>query len=63
MRQHMGIMREDKKRELNELYSQLIFLELGNVWSIVKWTTLCGVMFVTMWDKEYLLCNIRLAII
>ena len=53
---HMRVMRADKKKEFNELYLRLILpqeedtwsMKPGNAWSIVKWTTLCGVMFVTM---------------
>ena len=32
-------------------------------WDIVKWTTIDKVTFVTMWDEEHLLSNIRFAMI
>ena len=47
---HMGIMRLEKKKELSEIYSKLIFLRHGQNWTDVKWTTHWGVTFVTMWD-------------
>ena len=69
--QYMGVMKEEKKRELSEIYSQLIFpkkenewsMEIRTAWDNVKWTTLYGVTFVTMWDEEHLLSNICLAMI
>ena len=69
--QHMGVMTEEEKRKLSEVYSQLIFLEKeiewsmerGTAWNSVKWTTHCGVTIVTMWDKEPLLSNLGHAMI
>ena len=52
---HMGIIKVDKKKELNELYSRLIFPRPGHSWGDVKRTTIWGVILVTMWDKEHLL--------
>ena len=63
VRQHMGVMKVDKKRELSELYTRLIFPLQGNGWADVKWVTHWGVTFVTMWDEEHLLKNIRFAMI
>ena len=63
VRQHMGVMKVDKKRELSELYTRLIFPLQGNGWGDVKWVTPLGVTFVTMWDEEHLLKNIRFAMI
>ena len=36
---HMGVMRLEKKRELSELYTWLIFLRHGQDWINVKRTT------------------------
>ena len=58
VRLHMGVMKDDKKKELSELYAPLIFPQQGNAWSNVKWTTIWGVTLVTMWDEEHLLWNI-----
>ena len=52
-------------------YFQPIFFERKNTWSIelgfgwnfAKWTTICEVTFVAMWDEEHLLINIRFAVI
>ena len=55
---HMGVMRLEKKKELNEIYAKLIFPRQGLNWTDVKWTTHWGVTFVTMWDKDHLLKNI-----
>ena len=60
---HMGVMKVNKKRELNELYTRLIFPLQGNGWADVKWVTHWGVTFVTMWDEEHLLKNIQFAMI
>ena len=60
---HMQSINLEKKRELNELYSKLIFPQQGQNWTDVKWTTLWGVTFVTMWDEEHLLKNIQLKMI
>ena len=38
-------------------------MEPGFGWNIVKWTTIGEVTFVTMWDEEHLLSNIRFAMI
>ena len=67
----MMMLEEEKKRELSEIYSQLIFpkkenewsMEIGIAWDNVKWNTLYGVMFVTMWDEEHLIKNIQFAMI
>ena len=47
---HMRVMRLEKKKELSEIYSKLIFPQQGLNWTDVKWTTHWGVTFVTMWD-------------
>ena len=61
--QHMRVMEVNKKRELSELYTRLIFPLQGNGWDDVKWVTHCGVTFVTMWDEKHLLKNIRFSMI
>ena len=61
--QHMKVMDEKKKLELSELYTKLIFPLQGNSWTDVKWTTKWGVTFVTMWDEDHLMKNIRFAMI
>ena len=60
---HMGVMRAQKKRELQELYLRLIFPRQGQGWDHVPWTTHWGVTYVTMWDEEHLLKNIQFAMI
>ena len=59
----MREMRAKKKKELIELYSRLIFPKQGQDWTDVKWVTHWGVAFVTMWDKDYLIKNIKFAMI
>ena len=61
--QHMRVMEVNKKRELSELYTRLIFPLQGNGWDDDKWITHCGVTFVTMWDEKHLLKNIRFSMI
>ena len=61
VRLHMGVMKYDKKQEMSNLYTRLIFPNLGNSWSNVQWTTHGGVTYVTMWDNEHLLKNIKYA--
>ena len=61
--QHMAIMEVEKKRELGDLYTHLIFPHMNDTWSDVHWTTLWGVTFVTMWDEEHLLKNIQFAML
>ena len=56
-------MDEEKKRELSELYTQLIFPLQGNAWIDVKWTTKWGVTFVTTWDEDCFLKNIWFSMI
>ena len=63
VRLHMGVMKDDKKKELNLLYTRLIFPRQGNAWTNTKWVSLWGVTFVTMWDEEHLLKNIKFAMI
>ena len=60
---HMHEMRTEKKKELGELYSRLIFPRQGQDWTNVKWNTHWGVTFVTMWDKEHLIKSIQFAMI
>ena len=60
---HMGVMRLEKKKELNEIYAKLIFPRQGLNWTDVKWTIHWGVTFVTMWDEEHLLKNIQYAML
>ena len=57
---HMHEMRTEKKKELNELYSRLIFPRQGWDWTR---TTHWGVTFVTMWDKKHLIKNIQFTMI
>ena len=52
--QHMGVMEVEKRRELSDLYTRLIFPQQNHTWSDIKWTTLWGVTFITMWDEEHL---------
>ena len=70
--QHMRVMKDENKEELSGLYSWLIFperrqedwsMQHGNAWDLVKWTTLEGVTFVTTWDNDHLLNNLRYAMI
>ena len=60
---HMREMKAEKKKELIELYSRLIFPKQGQDWTDVKWVTHWGVTFVTMWDKDHLIKNIKFAMI
>ena len=60
---HMRKIRIEKKKELNELYSQLIFPRQGKDLKDVKWTTHWGVTFVTVWDEGHLIKNTRFAMI
>ena len=60
---HMGIMRLEKKKELSEIYSKLVFPRQGLDWTDVKLTTQWGVTFVTMWDEEHLIKNIKFAML
>ena len=60
---HMQVMRPKKNKELSEIYSKLIFPRQGLDWTDVKWTTQWGVTFVTMWDEEHLLKNIKFAML
>ena len=57
--QHMGVMKKDTKRELCNLYTQLIFPMQGHGGINVKWTTVWGVTFIKMWDEEHPLQNIQ----
>lgn len=61
--QHMGVMEVEKRRELSNLYTRLIFPQQNHTWSEIKWTSLWGVTFITMWDEEHLLKNIRFAML
>ena len=61
--QHMGVMPIEKKRELSDLYTRLIFPRQNHTWGDVKWTTLWGVTLVTMWDDDHLLKNIQFAML
>ena len=45
---HMQEMKTEKKKELIELYSRLIFPKQGQDWTDVKWVTHWRVTFVTM---------------
>ena len=58
LNKHMCKMRIEKKKEINELYSQHLFPRQGQNWTDVKWTTHRGVTFVTMWYEEHLIKNI-----
>ena len=60
---HMGVMRVEKKQELQELYLRLIFPRQGQGCDHVPWMTRWGVTYVTMWDEEHLLKNIHFAMI
>ena len=67
----MSVLTKEQKEALNRLYFQHIFRERKKSWSmepyfgwnIVKWTTIDEVTFVTMWDEEHLISNIRFAMI
>ena len=48
---HMHEMRNEKKKEINELYSCHLFPRQGMNWIDVKSTIHWGVTFVTMWDE------------
>ena len=61
--QHMGVMEVEKRRELSDLYTRLIFPRQNHTWSDIKWTTLWGVTFITIWDNEHLLTNIWFAML
>ena len=58
---YMRKMRIEKKKEINELYSQHLFPRQGQNQTYVKWTTHWGVTFVTMWDEEHPIKNIQFA--
>lgn len=60
---HMGVMDYEQKKKTCKIYTQLFFPELDNTWSNVQWVTLQGVTYVTMWDHEHLLRNIKFAMI
>ena len=60
---HMQSMRLEKKRELSNLYSRLMFPQQGQNWTGIKWTTHWGVTFVTMWDEDHLIKNIKFSMI
>ena len=59
----MRVMSFERKRELSESYSKHIFPQQGLNWTDVQWTTHWGVTFVTMWDEEHLMKNIRYAML
>ena len=61
--QQMRVMSLEKKKELSESYSKNIFPQQGLNWIDVQWTTHWGVTFVTMWDEEHLMKNIRYAML
>ena len=61
--QHMRVMDEDKKEELNDLYTCLIFFRQSSTWDDINQTTLWGITFVTIWSHDHLLWNIWLAMI
>ncbi len=52
-------MPEEKKYDLRALYSSMMFPRGGNNWQDVKWTTVWGTTFVTMWDEEHMLQNVK----
>ena len=58
---HMSVMNYDMKKEMSELYTQLLFPNRHSSWSHVKWVTHWGVTYITMWDNEHLLRNIKFA--
>ena len=60
---HMWVMKLEKKREITEIYAKLIFPRQEQEWTNVKWTTQWGVTFVTRWDEEHLLKNIKFAML
>ena len=45
------------------MYVELLFPGPSNFWSKVKWTTNMGVPYITMWDNNHLLRNIKFVII
>ena len=61
--QHMRVMDEEKKEELSDIYSCLIFPKLNSTWDDIKGTTLWGITFVIMWIHDHLFWNIWLAMI
>ena len=61
--QHMRVMDEERKEDLYNLYSCLIFPKRNHTWNDIKWTNLWGITFITMWGHEHLLQNLCLAMI
>ena len=61
--QHMRVMDDGSKEDLCDLYTCLIFPRQNHTWDDVKWTSLWGITFVTMWSHEHLLWNLCLAMI
>lgn len=60
---YMGVMEQGKKMGLCELYTQLFFPNHGDSWTNLKWTTRWGITFITMWDNEHLMRNIKFAMV
>ena len=56
---HMGVMNYEAKKRTCEVYMQAFFPELDTSWTNNQWTTLGGVTYVTMWDPEHLIRNIK----
>ena len=61
--QHMRVMDEERKEDLYNLYSCLIFPKRNHIGNDIKWTNLWGITFITMWGHEHLLQNLCLAMI
>lgn len=61
--EHMRCTDPVTQMELCEKYSQLIFPREGDAWKNDQWTTAWGVTFVTMWDDEHLMKNIKHAML
>ena len=53
--QHMRVMDANKKEELSDFYTNLIFPRQNSTWDDIKWTTLWGITFVTMKSHDHLL--------
>ena len=60
---HMIHMDYERKQKLAKYYVQCFFPNQGNNWSNVTWKMQDGVVYISMWDNEHLLKNIKLAMI
>ena len=60
---HMINMDYERKQKLADYYLQSFFPNQGDTWSNVAWKLQDGVVYISMWDDEHLLKNIKLAMI